>query len=71
MNLYRLPHPALFLLRADKEKRPQIRVAYANALTRLATSKGSQAVHRARRQERERLIDSAMEAVLGFKQEAT
>ena len=53
MNLYRLPHPALFLNRADKEKRPQIRVAYANALTKLATSKGSQAVHRARR-ERER-----------------
>ena len=53
MNTYRLPHPALFLLRAEKAKRPQIRVAYVNALTKLATSKGSQAVHRARR-ERER-----------------
>jgi hypothetical protein len=53
VNLYRLPHPALFLLRVEKERRPQIRVAYVNAMTRLATSKGSQAVHRARR-ERER-----------------
>lgn len=59
MNLYRLPHPALFLRRAEKAKRPLIRASYANALGRLMQSKGSQAVHRARREAGRRQPEAA------------
>lgn len=49
MNFYRLPRPALFLARTAKKDRPKARAIYAAIFGRLITSKGSQAVHHARR----------------------
>lgn len=52
MNCYRLPHPALFTRRAEGRDVPALLQRYAAALTKLATSKGSQAVLRAAREQR-------------------